>query len=181
MSKTKLATIIGIVGMVAIIAVSLPLTQARADSCCPKKSDQECKKNIKKCGTEKASHCKKMKQHLPAVSQAVDKAINALKSGDKKTALAQLQKAQKMLAAINKAIAECKKSKFANTRCPIMGSAINPDKVTKDLIRDYKGQKIAFCCGGCPSKWDKLTNAEKNAKLVKFTQSPKTWPKQKVN
>ena len=39
---------------------------------------------------------------------------------------------------------------FANVSCPIMSSPINPDKVAKNLIRDYKGQKVAFCCGGCP-------------------------------
>jgi hypothetical protein len=50
-----------------------------------------------------------------------------------------------------------------------MGSPINPDNVAKNLIRDYKGQKVAFCCGGCPSVWDKLTDVEKESKLVAKT------------
>jgi hypothetical protein len=54
---------------------------------------------------------------------------------------------------------------FANTKCPIMGSAINPSKVTEGLTRVYKGRKIAFCCGMCPGQWDKLTDAQKDAKL----------------
>ena len=54
---------------------------------------------------------------------------------------------------------------FANTKCPIMGSTINPSKVTEGLTRVYKGKKIAFCCGGCPGQWDKLTDAQKDAKL----------------
>ena len=54
---------------------------------------------------------------------------------------------------------------LANSRCPIMGSAINLDSVAANLTRDYKGQKIGFCCAGCPSAWDKLTDAEKQAKL----------------
>jgi len=29
------------------------------------------------------------------------------------------------------------------------------------------GQKVAFCCAGCPSMWDKLPNALKQAKLAK--------------
>jgi len=57
------------------------------------------------------------------------------------------------------------KSGFANTKCPIMGGAIDPAKVPESLTRVYKGQKVAFCCGMCPAKWDKLTDAEKDAKF----------------
>ena len=64
------------------------------------------------------------------------------------------------------------KPKFANVRCPIMGSPINPAKVTKNLIRDYKDQKIAFCCGGCLVTWDKLSDSEKDAKLAKVKPKP---------
>ena len=56
-------------------------------------------------------------------------------------------------------------AKFANVRCPIMGTPINPDKVPVNLTREYKGQKVAFCCGGCPPAWDKLSDAEKDVKL----------------
>ena len=56
---------------------------------------------------------------------------------------------------------------FVNDKCPIMGSAIDPAKVTPDLVREYKGQKVAFCCGMCPPQWDKLADAEKDAKLAK--------------
>ncbi len=59
---------------------------------------------------------------------------------------------------------------YVNTKCPIMGSEINPAKVTADLTRVYKGQKVAFCCGGCPAAWDKLTDAEKDAKLLKVAK-----------
>ena len=64
-------------------------------------------------------------------------------------------------------------AKFANVRCPIMGSPINPDKVPANLTREYKGQKVAFCCGGCPPAWDKLSDAEKDAKL-KAASTPET-------
>jgi hypothetical protein len=105
-------------------------------------------------------------EHLPMVSESIDKAIKAVEAGNKETAVAELHKAQKMLAAINAGIAKHVKPKFANTLCPIMGSPINPDKVGKNLIRDYKGQQIAFCCAGCPSAWDKLSDDEKTAKLA---------------
>ena len=52
---------------------------------------------------------------------------------------------------------------FANTRCPMMGS----DKVSHKHTREFKGDKVAFCCPGCPEKWDKLPEAEKTAKLAK--------------
>lgn len=55
---------------------------------------------------------------------------------------------------------------FVNDKCPIMDSAIDPAKVTPDLVREYKGQKVAFCCGMCPPQWDKLTDADKDAKLA---------------
>jgi hypothetical protein len=51
---------------------------------------------------------------------------------------------------------------IVNARCPIMGG-----KPVTALTRDYNGQKVGFCCGGCPAQWDKLTDAEKNVKLAK--------------
>ena len=61
---------------------------------------------------------------------------------------------------------------FINTHCPIMGSPIDPAKVPTSLTRDYKGQKVAFCCGGCPGQWDKLTDEEKAAKLREAKAQP---------
>lgn len=55
--------------------------------------------------------------------------------------------------------------KIVNARCPIMGSKIDPAKVPASLIRTFNGQKVGFCCGGCPAKWDKLSDDEKTAKL----------------
>ena len=136
--------------------------------------EQKPKMDMKKSITGKILSFEKIHSaHLPMASQSIDKAIKAIKTGNKETALAELHKAQKMLAAINAGIAKHVKPKFANVRCPLMGAPINPDKVGKNLIRDYKGQKVAFCCGGCPAAWDKLTNAKKNAKLAKVKPTPK--------
>jgi hypothetical protein len=57
--------------------------------------------------------------------------------------------------------------KVVNARCPIMGTALKTDKVPEDLTRMYKGQKVGFCCGGCPSAWDKMSDAEKDKALEK--------------
>ena len=164
MSKTRLVTIVGIISIVAIVAISIPLASAKAETEHEQHGKIDMKKHLK---AEPLSLEKIHSVHLPMVSQSIDKVIKAVEAGNKETALAQLHKAQQMLAAINEDIGKYVKPKFANVRCPVMGSPINPDKVAKNLIRDYKGQKIAFCCRGCPATWDKLTDAEKDSKLAK--------------
>ena len=57
------------------------------------------------------------------------------------------------------------RAKFANDRCPMMGSKIDPASVPASLTREHRGQKVAFCCGGCPVAWDKLSETGKQAKL----------------
>ncbi len=47
-----------------------------------------------------------------------------------------------------------------NANCPIMGGKVDPAQPT----RQYKGHVIGFCCGSCQSVWDKLTDADKDAK-----------------
>ena len=39
--------------------------------------------------------------------------------------------------------------------------------MTANLVREFNGQQVAFCCGGCPAGWDKLSDADKAAKLAK--------------
>jgi len=51
---------------------------------------------------------------------------------------------------------------LVNAKCPIMPSHAAGDKVTAD----FKGQKVGFCCAGCMPAWNKLTDAEKAAKLA---------------
>ncbi len=54
-----------------------------------------------------------------------------------------------------------------NARCPISGKAIDRMNIPEDQSRMYKGMKIGFCCTNCPGVWDKLSDAEKDAKLEK--------------
>ena len=54
-----------------------------------------------------------------------------------------------------------------NNVCPIMGTKIDPAKVPENLTRTWKGQKVGFCCAGCPVTWDKLSDTDKDAKLAK--------------
>lgn len=46
------------------------------------------------------------------------------------------------------------------TECPVMGGAI-----TKELYVDYKGERIYFCCAGCPETFKK--DPEKYMKKLK--------------
>ena len=167
MNKKRFVTIVSLAALTTIATLGLSRALAGAMSGHDhhgKMGEMDMKKGHK---TDALSLEKIHTRNLPMVSKSIEAAIRAVESGDKETALAKLHKAQKMLAAINAGIAKHIKPKFDNVRCPIMDLSIDPDKVTKDLIRDYKGQRIAFCCETCFPKWDKLTDAEKNAKLTK--------------
>lgn len=59
-----------------------------------------------------------------------------------------------------------------NGICPMMGNPVDKAKVPVSLTRDFGGQKVGFCCGGCPGSWDKLTDAEKTAKLATAMAKP---------
>ena len=48
------------------------------------------------------------------------------------------------------------KAMAMNTKCPFSGEPVNAD-----VASEYKGQKVAFCCAGCKSKFDKASDADK--------------------
>ena len=171
MNRTSLIAVI-VIGAVAVAGSVLPRTLAQAghgtghsghaggmNTGQPAKAELLSLENI---------HAK----HVPMVVMSIDKAKKALASGDSRTVLAELDKAQEMLVTIHAALGRHVKPQFANNLCPIMGVPINPEKVTKNLIRNYQGQKVAFCCAGCPATWDKLTAAQKQAKLAKAKSRP---------
>ena len=165
MNKRKLTTIVSIAG-IGVIVAAFSIAQAGSCSCCSKPG-QKPQIDMKKPVTPGTMSLEKIhSEHLPMVSGSIEKAIKAIEAGDSKTALAELREANNILININDAIAAHTKPVFANVRCPIMGSTIAADKVTKELIREYKGRKIAFCCRGCPAVWDKLADAEKSDKLA---------------
>ena len=49
-----------------------------------------------------------------------------------------------------------------NTFCPIMGGEVQPDGGSAN----WNGTTVAFCCEGCAPKWEKLSEADKSAKLA---------------
>ena len=48
-----------------------------------------------------------------------------------------------------------------NSKCPISGKPVDNTKTVS-----YKDKTVGFCCGGCPEKWAKLSDSEKDAKLA---------------
>jgi len=54
-----------------------------------------------------------------------------------------------------------------NSRCPIMGGTIDPAKVPANLIVEFDGKKVGFCCAACLPTWNKLDDAKKKEKLDK--------------
>ena len=53
-----------------------------------------------------------------------------------------------------------------NDKCPMMGGKVPKAAVSPALVREFKGQKIGFCCSGCLDPWDILSEIEKAAKLA---------------
>lgn len=172
MSKLKLMTVVIVIGAIAIASAVLPNALAQAGSMTDHSGHMSNMnmKQPKKAGvlSLESIHSK----NVPMVLMSIDKAKKALESGDRRTVLAELNKAREMLLAIDKSLATYVKPKFANDHCPILGTPIDPDNVPEDLIRDYKGQKVAFCCAGCPEEWDKLADAQKDAKLAEVKVQP---------
>jgi hypothetical protein len=107
---------------------------------------------------------------IEVILKKIETTQRAVESGDKKSALKELGQTKDFLNQIREKLVALTAPAFVNTHCPIMGSQIMPDDVTPNLIREYKGQKVAFCCGGCPGQWDKLSDKEKEAKLKDATK-----------
>ena len=56
-----------------------------------------------------------------------------------------------------------------NSKCPLMGGKVDPAKVSSDLVVDFDGKKVGFCCAMCAPKWAKLSDEEKKTALAKVT------------
>jgi len=106
---------------------------------------------------------------LSDLDALVQSAKASAEAGDAKAAAVDLAKAQKVLAILRAHMTSCpmtaQTAAPVNTYCPIMGGKIDPAHVRPDSTRQFNGQTIAFCCGGCPAQWDKLDDQHKQAKL----------------
>ena len=110
-------------------------------------------------GECKCEACPAVSDKLTTVQAALNDLEKAIDSGDKAAAQAKLKTVRELIAK-----ADISAHGFANTKCPIMGGAVDV-KLAGDDVRMWKGMKVGFCCGGCPAAWDKLNDQEKQAKL----------------
>jgi hypothetical protein len=55
-----------------------------------------------------------------------------------------------------------------NSACPISGNPVDPDAPTVT----YKGNTIGFCCAGCVNGWKKMSDADKQAFVTKYSVEP---------
>jgi hypothetical protein len=54
-----------------------------------------------------------------------------------------------------------------NPKCPMMtDNKINNAAMAAHMVREFKGQKVGFCCPPCIPKWEALSDEEKAAKLA---------------
>jgi hypothetical protein len=98
--------------------------------------------------------------------EAVEAARSALEAGDPPAAQAALQDARSLLTEAQKLLVA---ARFANTRCPITGIAIDPANVPESHTRLYKGQVVALSSPLSVIEWDKLSDPEKDSKLAGAT------------
>ena len=103
---------------------------------------------------------------VTAALEAVETARGHLGSGDSRSALEALQEASKLMVEAQRLLVA---ARFANTRCPITGIAIDPAHVPESQTRLYKGQVVALSSERSVIEWDRLTDPEKDSKLAGAT------------
>jgi hypothetical protein len=62
-----------------------------------------------------------------------------------------------------KPVAAGEKVETVNTMCVLQPN----EAVSKGVMTEYKGMKVGFCCPGCASKFNKMSDSDKVAKLAK--------------
>lgn len=138
-----------------------------------KEKGHQCKgEDCKACAAAKSDHEHHAARHAELLKSAMTKiseARKAVESGERDAALKALAAAESTLKDLHsKAVAESRPA-IVNSRCPIMGNKIDPDEVPANLYRRFDGQGVGFCCAGCPSAWDKLSDEKKAEKLADVT------------
>lgn len=133
------------------------------------KSGKECTmKDMRECVTKCTMSCEKNMKSVSEAIASLDEAAKAVDAGNMADAKMKIERAKMML----KDVQDCQKKCMEqmptyNDSCPISGMKIDRMKTPENQMRMYKGRKIGFCSPACPVAWDKLTDAEKEAKLEK--------------
>lgn len=119
-----------------------------------------------KCMAGCMEKCQANMKDIFVAKAAIKAAIEAIDKGDTKTAKIEMEKADNLLSKVHKCMKEnMQQMPCVNTKCPISGKSIDRMNCPKEHTCMYKDMKIGFCCPNCQPEWNKLTDAEKDAKL----------------
>lgn len=149
------------------------------DKACPSEGKghgkEHCDKQAKACGeksdcdADKECHRGKAHRHgardghVQKALAHLDKAQQALDSGDHEALEEHIAQARQILEDHHQMMLAAQPA--VNSSCPFMGREIDPENVPASLTRYHNGRKIGFCCGGCPKQWDRLSDEQKDSKL----------------
>jgi hypothetical protein len=67
---------------------------------------------------------------------------------------------------------------IVNAKCPIMGTEMEKT-APENMTRMYQGQRVGFCCDKCLQEWDKMSAADRDAKLKAVMKPAKAVEKKK--
>lgn len=142
---------------------------------CPLGSTSSCREASKPCAgpsVKESSGCELSRRCPSRSAQAVpilNEAIKLLRAGNPEGALAQLAKAQELIASDARRGTSVGVKSVSNEYCPITGNRIDPRNVSASLTREFRGQRLGFCVAASPDLWDKLSEAERETRLESVT------------
>jgi hypothetical protein len=143
----------------------MAMAEEKKETAMEEKQEKKMEK-MHKCTDMCVKNCQANMENISSAKNAIKAAMEAIDKGDMKMAKSELEKADKLLMTVHKTMEEnMEKMPCVNNKCPISGKSIDMMDRPKDCTRIYKEMKIGFCCPMCPPQWDKLTDAEKDAKL----------------
>ncbi len=103
---------------------------------------------------------------LQSTAVSLDKANQALQSGDTAAAQKEVSDSLAAIRATQKTMDQMiKEMPPANVCCPLSGKPIDITKVPQEKVRMHKGVKVGFGEKAEMEQWDRLTDAEKEAKI----------------
>ncbi|MGC9455837.1 MAG: hypothetical protein ACP5HU_13400 [Phycisphaerae bacterium] len=132
--------------------------QARGE--CPMQTGGECPMKAHGAGALAYEQTPKLAEALAAVG----KAEQAVQAGRSEEALKALAEAKELLEESHQALSE-HVPPVVNERCPVMGNPIDPENLSAENTRLYRGKRVGFCCPACPAKWDEMSDEEKQEAL----------------
>jgi hypothetical protein len=110
--------------------------------------------------------CQKNQDTLQNVATSLDKADQALQSGDMTAAQKEVSTSLAAIQATQKTMEKMmKEMPAANVCCPLSGKPIDITNLPSDKVRMHKGVKVGFGNKADMAQWDTLTDAEKEEKI----------------